>query len=589
MFKKETVTAVLFIFLSSFGAKLNAQENCSPQLLESIDPGPFNGNTGYSISLSGNRLLIGAPFEDNFFNDDGSAFLFTRSESGWSYTTHIQPNNADAFRFFGFSVAIDGDDMIIGAPKYFFHDSIGSAYVFHRQGNVWVQQAELIPNDGQADDQFGISVGIWNDVAVVGAWTDSTPISKAGSAYVFRRFGSQWVQEQKLTADDAQANDAFGSSVSIAGDTLAVGAISDDDRGSAAGAVYMFLRSGTSWSQQAKLTASDGEAFDSFGYSVSMSGERVLVGSPFDNSPLSDAGSAYVFRRDGSTWVQEAHLFASDAAGGERYGRSVSMDGFHLVVGASRDSNERGFQAGSAYFYSRVAGLWVGETKLVPPQLHASDWAGFSVAIDEQSVALGAPGDANVVFQEGRGFVYPIDCLNPPVATIVASIPADGTIDARQPGPLHGGAPQGFAAVGMTFVGSIKGMTVEDFEVTEFGGDQVPPPVAGIFFPDFESAVLGFSHAFEPGTWTKITHIPSGSKVSLGYLPGDCDGSGIATPGDILALINSLNGIAPRPIYSTDIDRSGQANSMDILRIIDLLNGADAFEVWNGVALPERP
>jgi hypothetical protein len=176
----------------------------------------------------------------------------------------------------------------------------GSAYIFVRAGTTWTQQAKFIASDGAAGDFFGYSVSISGDYAVIGAYVDDVGAnSNQGSAYVFMRSGTTWAQQAKLIASDGAAGDYFGSSVSISGDYVVIGARGDDiganyDQGSA----YVFVRSGTTWTQQAKLTTSDGAAGDQFGNSVSISGDYVVIGAQSDDTVTnSNQGSACVFRK----------------------------------------------------------------------------------------------------------------------------------------------------------------------------------------------------------------------------------------------------------------------------------------------------
>jgi len=197
---------------------------------------------------------------------------------------------------FGHSVAISGNYAIVGA----YHDdddgeSSGSAYIFERSGSGWVEQAKLTASDGTAGDWFGYSVAISGDYAIVGAFFDDAKGSSSGSAYIFERSSSGWVEQAKLTASDGYQSDYFGRSVAINGDYAIVGAYYDDDNGSCSGSAYIFERSGSGWVEQAKLTASDGYNYDYFGYSVALSGNYAIFGAYGDDDDGSYSGSAYVF------------------------------------------------------------------------------------------------------------------------------------------------------------------------------------------------------------------------------------------------------------------------------------------------------
>jgi len=263
----------------------------------------------------------------------------------------------------------------------------GSAYVFRRDDNgtpsdpsddVWIEEAKLTASDAAAIDFFGRAVAVSGDRAVVGAYGGDGAAGDAGSAYVFRRddggtpsdpSDDVWVEEAKLTASDAAASDSFGFSVSVSGDRAVVGARENDDAGSRSGSAYVYRRddSGTPsdpsddvWVEEAKLTASDAAPDDLFGYSVSISGDRAVVGAHGNDDAGDSSGSAYVFRRDdGGTpsdlsddvWVEEAKLTASDAAATDYFGVCVAISGDRAVVGAS-GNDDAGSGSGAAYVFS---------------------------------------------------------------------------------------------------------------------------------------------------------------------------------------------------------------------------------------------
>jgi hypothetical protein len=253
---------------------------------------------------------------------------------------------------FGAAVGISGETAVVGAPvdDTAAGPNAGSAYVFVRSGTSWSQQAKLTASDAAVFDLFGRALAVSGDTVVIGAPSDDTDAGReAGSAYVFVRSGTSWSQQSKLTASDAAASDTFGLSVAVSGDMAVVGAISDDtDAGPDAGSAYVFARSGTGWSQQAKLTASDAAVFDLFGRAVAVSGDTAVVGAQFGDTV---AGSAYVFARSGTNWSQQAKLTASDAAAFDFFGAAVAISGDTVVVGALADDTAAGSNAGSAYVF----------------------------------------------------------------------------------------------------------------------------------------------------------------------------------------------------------------------------------------------
>ncbi|MCH7820039.1 MAG: T9SS type A sorting domain-containing protein [Candidatus Marinimicrobia bacterium] len=313
----------------------------------------------------------------------------------------LTASDAAAGDNFGWGVSISGDYAVVGAVlDDDSGSSSGSAYVFKRTGTSWAQEAHLLASDGTAGDQFGLSVSISGDYAVVGARYDDDNGSQSGSAYVFKRTGTSWAQEAHLLASNGTTSDFFGSSVSISGDYVVVGAFQDGDNGIWSGSAYVFKRTDTSWAEEAKLLASDGAADDWFGSSVSISGDYAVVGAWGDDDNGSKSGSAYVFKRTGTSWAQEANLLASDGAIGYFFGFPVSISGSYAVVGASGDGS------GSAYVFKRSGTSWAEEAKLLASDGAAGDWFGFSVSISGDYVAVGAFADDDNGTDAGSVYVY---------------------------------------------------------------------------------------------------------------------------------------------------------------------------------------
>jgi hypothetical protein len=292
------------------------------------------GGFGYSVAISGTTAIVGAPGRNA---NTGGAYVFVRSGTIWQPQSVLTASNGAPNDEFGGSVALDGSTAVVGAP--YANSNAGEAYAFVRSGTTWSQEAQLIPADGAAaGDYYGWSVAVSSTTAVVGVPYKNGAI---GSAYVFVQSGTVWSQQAQLTATDAATNDLFGYSVAISGSTLAVGAYF---KNSGAGAAYVFVRAGTAWSQQAHLTALDGAPNDIFGFAVAISGSTVIVGAAYKSL---DTGAAYVFAQTGTTWSQQARLVASDGAAAEFYGSSVAISGSTAVVGGPGDAGN----TGAAYVY----------------------------------------------------------------------------------------------------------------------------------------------------------------------------------------------------------------------------------------------
>jgi predicted amidohydrolase len=361
---------------------------------------------GTSVSISGDTIVVGSRGDDDKGSNSGSAYVFVRNGSTWTQQAKLLASDGAASDFFGRSVSISGDTIIVGAEGDDDKGSgSGSAYVFVRNGSTWTQQAKLLASDGAASDKFGTSVSVSGDTIVVGSTDDDDKGSNSGSAYVFVRNGSTWTQQAKLVPIDGAGFDNFGNSVSVSGDTIVVGSLYDDDKGSSSGSAYVFVRSGSEWTQQAKLLASDGARDDYFGTSVSVSGDTIIVGSNWDDDKGSASGSAYVFVRSGSTWTQQAKLVPIDGAASDYFGTSVSVSGDTIVVGAYGD-DDKGSGSGSAYVFVRNGSTWTQQAKLLASDGTINDYFGTSVSVSGDTIIVGSNYDDDKGSDSGSAYVF---------------------------------------------------------------------------------------------------------------------------------------------------------------------------------------
>jgi len=353
---------------------------------------------GYNVHIDGDTAIVGARFENTA---QGAAYIYTRSGTTWSQQQKLTASDAQNSDRFGCDVEIDGDTVVIGSMLD--DTQRGAAYVFTRSGTTWSQQQKLVASTRTDYDQFGEAVAINGDTIVVGALFEDSGGSNSGTAYVFTRSGTTWSQQQKLVASDAAANDQFGSNVAIAGDTIVVGALYEDAGGSNAGAAYVFTRSGTTWSQQQKLVASDAAADDRFGSSSSIDGDTIVVGAVNENS---QAGSAYVFTRSGTTWSQQQKIVASDAGAHDWFGIDVDIEENTVVVGAyGDDSGTTQNGEGAAYIFSRSGTTWTQDKKIVSSTRSTNAYFGYHVALQDNSIIVGAWGENS---QTGAAYVFTV-------------------------------------------------------------------------------------------------------------------------------------------------------------------------------------
>ncbi len=316
---------------------------------------------GRDVAIFGDTAIVGARMDDANGLESGSAYVFVWDGTTWSQQAKLVASDGAPMDWFGNSVAISGDTAVVGAHGDHHNDlRPGSAYVFVRNGTTWTQQAKLTPSDGATEDFFGYSVDISGDTAIIAAPYDDDK----GSAYVFVRNGTTWTQQAKLMASDGAAGDTFGNNAVVSGDTVILGARRDDDNGSDSGSAYVFVRNGTTWTPQAKLMASDGAADDWFG-SVAISGDTAVIGATGDDDNGLNSGSAYVFMWDGTTWTQEDKLTSSDGAADDQFGGSIAISGYKAVVGVYRDDANGPF-SGSAYVFEGKQHLLSPDQALSP-------------------------------------------------------------------------------------------------------------------------------------------------------------------------------------------------------------------------------
>ncbi len=362
---------------------------------------------GYSVSISGNHVLIGAYGDDGYGDRSGSTYIFKRNGNSWSQQQKIVSPDANLNDFigeeFGVSVSLDDDYALIGAPgQYTSGIKAGAAYVFKLSETTWSLQTKLTALNPNSSDGFGISVDLFDDYALIGASGDTDKGLGAGAAYVFKRRVSWWTQTAKLIAPDGSANDGFGSSVSLDGDYALIAADLNDDMGNNSGSAYVFKRNGSVWNHQQKLVALDGAPDDWFGYSVSINSDFALIGAVNDEDTT---GSAYIFYCNDDVWTQQEKLIATDGVSGDYFGTSVCLDGYYAFIGTPGD-DDMGSYSGSTYIFKRNDSSWNQEDKIVVQDGNAEEWFGYSVSIDEDYALVGAIGDDDMGEDSGAAYIF---------------------------------------------------------------------------------------------------------------------------------------------------------------------------------------
>jgi uncharacterized repeat protein (TIGR01451 family) len=393
--------------------------------------GTANDQFGVSVSVEGDTALVGAWLHDTGGNSlQGAAYIFQRDHGGsgnWGQMAKLTASDGATGDRFGGSVSVNGDTAIVSAhlADVSVNSDQGAAYIFERdQGGVnnWGQVAKLTASDGVSDDSFGRFVSVSGNTAIVGANEhDVSGNSNQGAAYIFERNqggADNWGQAAKLTGSDGSADDWFGIRVSVDGDTAVVSAHLHDTGGNSnQGAAYVYGRNqggAGSWGQVAKLTSSDGNEFDAFGSSVSMSGDTVVVGAQSHKiGGNSNQGAAYLFgQNQGGTnnWGQIKKLTASDGAAGDFFGFSVSVSGSTAVVGARAEDSGANTDQGAVYTFRRDQGgadAWGEVSKLTASDGADGDQFGWSVSASGDTTIVGADfHDIGGNLDQGAAYVF---------------------------------------------------------------------------------------------------------------------------------------------------------------------------------------
>ena len=407
-----------------------------------------NDQFGYGVSLSGDTLAVAANQEqsdatgidgDDSNNDgggSGAVYIFTVTNDVWTQQAYIKSSNSDGDSF-GSSVALDGDTLVVGAiyedsdatgvNGNQFNDNAfasGAAYVFTRTDDTWTQQAYLKASNTESSDLFGNEVAVDGDTIVIGAKNESSnavgingdesnnDAELSGAVYVFTRTAAVWSQQAYIKASNTDARDGFGDSFSISGNTLAVGAWGEDsgavgiggedsDNGvSSSGAVYIFTRDSSIWTQQEYIKASDFSGL--FGLSVALEGNTLAVGAANESMTGGTlSGAAYVFTRENNIWSQQAFLKASNKDFEDQFGYSVALFGDSLVVGArfedsdavginGDDTNKNAPRSGAAYVFSRSNNIWSQQVYVKASNTDALDSFGGNVTMHGNTIVIGS-------------------------------------------------------------------------------------------------------------------------------------------------------------------------------------------------------
>jgi hypothetical protein len=388
---------------------------------------------GTSIALSGDTLAVGAAGEDSSatgLNGDqadnkaeasGAVFVFVRSGTTWTQQAYIKASNTDAGDLFGTSVALSGDTLAVGAKREASNAAVvngnqadnsapdsGAVYVFVRNASIWTQQAYIKPSDTAPGHVFGTSVSLSGDTLAVSGNLVPAPEGVSGGVYIFVRSGTRWTQQRFLIPPDngGPFSGVFLLQVALSGDTLAIPAqeVNQDSTQLGRGVVYVFVRSGTTWTQEAYLTVTSEGIADAIGEIVSLSGDSLAVGAPLQ---LQSATTRVVriFMRTGTTWSEQAQVMGSNTEIDDQFGTALAISGDTLAVGAygedskatgvNGDEGDGATSAGAVYLFLREKAQWAQKAYIKASNTGAGDAFGICVGLSDDTLAIGAPGEAS--------------------------------------------------------------------------------------------------------------------------------------------------------------------------------------------------
>jgi len=402
-FRLQAVLTLVVIILVNW---VQAEE--TKILVESV----LDDHMGKSVVVSGKVVMVGVPDDDNVAGKDaGAIFVFSREEIGWVEQAKIIPDDLNPDDEFGRIIAFKEDTLVVGMPRYSrISSDHGTVFVYTQRGDQWIRQPNVNANDTEENDRFGNAVDFDGKRLIVGAYSSNAPEGDSGSAYIFARQGDGWVQQAKLIADDGDAFDWFGSSVAINGDLAVVGAIREDGKGinSDSGAAYVFRKSGESWRQEAKVIGLSTREKHNFGHTVKTNGEIFAVGVPKGGS--AGNGAVYFFHFQDNIWRQNGA--ALTVRSGNNFGHSISLENQTVIVGSTGDDNsvvneedERG-ATGAAYIFRERGGRWIQTAKLLPHDTIEGDDLGWAVAINGNTAVVGSPDNSAGGPESGAAYIY---------------------------------------------------------------------------------------------------------------------------------------------------------------------------------------
>lgn len=380
----------------------NAHAQCDPVESQKIlaSDGEESDGFGGQVALLGNRAAIGA---NRHYNDDGvrtgAVYLFENIDGVWTETAELFPSNGAGGDYFS-GPSMYEETVVAGAS--WAREGYGCAYVFEQVDGVWTEIAQLYTEAPTWDAGFGAVTAIWGDTVMVPASGLDEFYTNSGAVYVFQKIDGTWTYSERLRASDAQIYALFGAPLVIEGETALIAAHGQYD--GQLGAVYVFERSEESWVETAKLTASDGHVGDRFGEGIDMDGDVAVFGAPRDEDAAEQAGSAYVFEKIDGVWTETQKLYASDFRRWQRFGDQVAVSDGTILVSAPGGNSGDG--VGWVYVFREIDGVWI--------EVHKIDNVEGWMALEGNTAIFGASFDDNENGSDaGAAYVFDLNCGGP--------------------------------------------------------------------------------------------------------------------------------------------------------------------------------
>ncbi len=373
---------------------------------------------GSAVAVSGDYAIIGACYDDENGENSGSAYIFYNNSGTWEQYQKITASDGQTNDFFAITVTISGNYAFATSLLGSSNSYAGKVYVFFNDEGIWTETAILTASDGEDYDFFGTSMSISDDYAIIGAYGNDDSGSESGSAYIFHNNEGTWTETTKLTASNGNENDRFGISVGISDDYAIIGADgSANNSGANSGTAYIFYNNLENWEQTQQIESLDAVLGDQFGGSVSISGEYAAIGAEYKSDDGTWSGAAYVFHDNSGIWEQDIKLTASDAGSQKHFGSSISIIGDTLIVGSEGNISFTPYIAGSAYLFKNILDNWQETTILLASDIGSQDQFGYVVDFSDDFAFIGSPRTDTNYEDAGAVYVYYFPFVNnPPIA-----------------------------------------------------------------------------------------------------------------------------------------------------------------------------